>query len=356
MDTTIKSASLFFCDGGSDKEYGLQLMQNTSGTYYVTCQWGRRGSTLQSGMKCTGQPLDKATKVYDKLYAEKIGKGYKEGAVSGTSYTPAPVASVDTGERFIPQLLNPIEEDMLEQYLRDDDYGMQEKKDGNHVTLVSRSSVGLSSLYNKKGKQIGCPAVWGQDQGSASVLDGEAIGDTFHVFDLLEIEGQDLRGKTYAERWHKLSLMTFGASIKIVPLAIGYAAKKKMYDQMVAGKKEGVVFKRLASLYTPGRPSSLGDMLKLKFYSTASVRVSGGRTGKHSVSLEILEGTKWIPIGNVTIAPSVDLPAVGTIAEIRYLYAYRGGSLYQPTYLGPRDDVDDDECVIKQLKYKAEED
>lgn len=355
MDTVIKSASLFFCEGGSDKEYGLQLMQNSSGTYYVICQWGRRGSTLQSGMKCTGQPLDKATKVYDKLYDEKVGKGYKEGA-AGTSYTPAPVvaAVVDTGERFVPQLLNPIEDEELERYLRDDSYGMQEKKDGHHVTLVSRSSVGLSSLYNKKGKQIGCPAIWGQDSGSC-VLDGEAIGDALHVFDLLEIGGQDFRGKTYVERWHKLSQMTFGASIKIVPLAIGYDAKKKMYDQMVAGKKEGVVFKRLASLYTPGRPASGGDMLKFKFVSTCSVRVKKGRVDKRSIGMEILNGDKWEFIGNCTIPPNKEVPVSG-VAEIRYLYAYKGGSLYQPFYIGLRDDVDEDECLISQIKYKAEED
>jgi bifunctional non-homologous end joining protein LigD len=306
-------------------------------------------------MKCTGQPLDKATKVYDKLYDEKVGKGYKEGAISGGVYTPAPVAVISSsGERFVPQLLNPIEESELDKYLHDDSYGMQEKKDGKHVIGCYRDA--LLTVYNKKGRPVGYPAGYRDALSVPCVIDGETIGDVLHVFDLLEVLGVDYRGRGYGDRYAKLSTMEFGSSIRIVPLAIGYTAKKKLYDQMVINKKEGVVFKRLSSLYTPGRPSSLGDMLKLKFYATCSVRVSGGRTGKHSVSLEILDGGAWVGVGNVTIAPSIPLPSVNKVVEVRYLYAYPGGSLYQPTYIGPRDDVDDEECVISQLKYKSSED
>ena len=44
-----------------------------------------------------------------------------------------------------------------------------------------------------------------------------------------------------------------------------------------------------------------------------------------------------------------------SIVEIRYLYAYPNGSLYQPTLLGVRDDIGIEDCSVKQLKYKAEE-
>jgi len=43
------------------------------------------------------------------------------------------------------------------------------------------------------------------------------------------------------------------------------------------------------------------------------------------------------------------------VVEIRYLYAYRDSlALYQPVYLGPRDDVEVGECVVSQLKFKAD--
>ena len=57
---------------------------------------------------------------------------------------------------------------------------------------------------------------------------------------------------------------------------------------------------------------------------------------------------------NVTIAPNKAIPAAGALVEIRYLYAYKGGSLYQATYLNERDDIEAGDCVLGQLKYKAE--
>jgi bifunctional non-homologous end joining protein LigD len=60
-------------------------------------------------------------------------------------------------------------------------------------------------------------------------------------------------------------------------------------------------------------------------------------------------------VGNVTIPPNKDVPAVGSVIEVRYLYAYEGGSLYQPTYKGVRDDVDTEECRMNQLIYKKEQ-
>ena len=185
------------------------------------------------------------------------------------------------------------------------------------------------------------------------VSDGEAIGDNFHVFDLLENGTEDLRDKCYLERYLTLKSLSFCQSIKVVPLAVKYDAKKALYDELKANNKEGVVFKNLDAPYKSGRPSSGGDMIKFKFYETASVRVCQGRTGKHSVGMEILENKKWIPVGNVTIGTNTPLPPIGSIIEVRYLYAYKGGSLYQPSYLGIRDDIDDNECVISQLKYKA---
>jgi bifunctional non-homologous end joining protein LigD len=63
-----------------------------------------------------------------------------------------------------------------------------------------------------------------------------------------------------------------------------------------------------------------------------------------------------VTIGNVTIPPNRAIPAVGAVVEIRYLYAYQGGALYQPVYLGERDDVPAADCTVEKqpLKYKAE--
>ena len=42
--------------------------------------------------------------------------------------------------------------------------------------------------------------------------------------------------------------------------------------------------------------------------------------------------------------------------EVRYLYAMPGsGSLFQPVYLGARDDITAAECTRDQLKFRKEE-
>ncbi len=44
-----------------------------------------------------------------------------------------------------------------------------------------------------------------------------------------------------------------------------------------------------------------------------------------------------------------EIPAVKAIIEVRYLYAYKGGNLYQPTYIGVRDDIGLKDCIISQI-------
>ena len=57
--------------------------------------------------------------------------------------------------------------------------------------------------------------------------------------------------------------------------------------------------------------------------------------------------------GNVTIPANHIIPVVGKVVEVRYLYAIpQSNALYQPFYLGPRSDIDVEECLLTQLKYK----
>jgi bifunctional non-homologous end joining protein LigD len=59
--------------------------------------------------------------------------------------------------------------------------------------------------------------------------------------------------------------------------------------------------------------------------------------------------------GNVTIPANHEIPKTGQVVECRYLYAHKeSGSIFQPVYLGVRDDIPGEECTTAQLKYKAE--
>jgi len=358
---TITKVNLFFKEGSSDKEYGLQLVEATGG-YLVNFQYGRRGSTLTPGTK-TPTPVDLATaqKIYDKKLKEQLSKGYKPGDDTGTYIS---VAGIPEAKDiiFLPQLLNDIEESDIEKYLRDDKWGGQEKKDGHHQAFHKKS--GKIIVSNKKGTAIGFPEALKKaiktDQDLT--VDAESIGEVFHAFDLIEGMGQDLRNLSYEDRYTTLKgMFKMGIfdnkNIVLVPLAIGYAEKKAMYDKLKAEKREGMVFKRLDAKHTSGRPASGGNMLKCKFYAELSARVAAGREGKRSFGLELLdEKGVWIKMGNCTVPPDKNIPAVSQIVEIRYLYANVGGSLYQPFFKELRDDVDESECLMKQVKYKPVED
>jgi predicted DNA-binding WGR domain protein len=284
-----------------------------------------------------------------------------------------PVLNTGFQTQNFPQLLNMIDDEAeVERLLDDDDWGMQEKMDGTHK-MVQWGRGGNGSPYehglwvtNKKGKVItpsptfveGLQYVLNPYSGEKShmLLDGEQIGDKFYVFDILEYANADFRSFPYAVRYLRLEEEfkpdhDHRVNIIRVPLYTG-EEKRAMYDRFKAEGKEGVVFKKLNATFTAGK--SHRDMVKHKFYATCSCRVSNRATGKQSVGLELLDANgTWVDVGNVTTIGHATPNPHSTI-EVRYLYFFRGGCLFQPTYIGPRDDVDQEECLMTQLKYKTE--
>ncbi|HEV2693355.1 MAG TPA: hypothetical protein VG347_10715 [Verrucomicrobiae bacterium] len=94
--------------------------------------------------------------------------------------------------------------------------------------------------------------------------------------------------------------------------------------------------------------------MKFKFVATLSAVVAK-INAQRSVEVSLFRGRSLVSCGNVTIPPNHQIPQVGAVVDVRYLYAYQDSlALYQPVYLGPRDDVDPGECLVSQLKYKAE--
>jgi hypothetical protein len=139
------------------------------------------------------------------------------------------------------------------------------------------------------------------------------------------------------------------------PVDRSTAQKRNMLDRLRKNGKEGAVFKNSTAPYTPGRPASGGSQLKLKFTATASCIVAERNGRKRRVALELIESSGRIGVGNVTIPPNHAIPGKGNVVEVRYLYAHPGGSLYQPVYLGLRDDIAISDCIIGQLKFKTGE-
>jgi bifunctional non-homologous end joining protein LigD len=129
--------------------------------------------------------------------------------------------------------------------------------------------------------------------------------------------------------------------------------KIDIFEELRATNCEGVVFKDMDAPYSPGRPNSGGPQLKCKFVESASFVVTR-INAQRSVMLGLYDGNTLIPAGNVTIPPNHAIPAKDVV-EVRYLYAFKeSGSIYQPVYLGKRNDIPASECVVEQLKYKSD--
>ena len=190
------------------------------------------------------------------------------------------------------------------------------------------------------------------------IPDGESIGDDYHAFDLLEHNGENLRPLPYRIRLVRLVNLLLSTAnhphVKLVETAFTTAQKTALWQRIRRENREGIVFKRLDAPFAPGKPNSGGPQLKFKFVATASVVVAKINV-QRSVEVSLFQGRSLVSCGNVTIPANHEIPKVGAVVEVRYLYAYRESlALYQPVYLGPRDDVDPGECLVSQLKFKAE--
>jgi bifunctional non-homologous end joining protein LigD len=104
-------------------------------------------------------------------------------------------------------------------------------------------------------------------------------------------------------------------------------------------------------VYKAGRPNSGGTQIKFKFKGSATVRCKS-LNEKHSFVMEMLSKGDWIEVGNCTYFESKYIPTPGCYCEIAYLYAFPEGSLFQPTLKELRTDVNEDDCLVSQLKYK----
>ena len=350
----MESTTLYFRQGPSDKVYQACILPKDQG-FMVHFAYGRRGTTLTTGCK-TQVPVDYqvAKTIYNKLLREKTAKGYTPGTDAGT-ITPPDSTGQHSGIHC--QLLNPINEQQLNQLLFNHDYWMQEKIDGRRL-LLRKDGDEITGI-NRLGFPTAVPETIIRDAAKYPrnfLLDGEAVGDTFHAFDLLTIGPEDMRTKCFSVRYLRMRDMLnafYHQHIREVK-CLSTPGMAGWFHQFKRDGKEGVVFKHKDAPYTPGRPNSGGSQLKYKFYETASFIVTKVND-QRSVSLILFEGDKIRPAGNVTIPPNHDVPASGTVLECRYLYAFKeSGSIYQPVYLGARTDIRAEECTTAQLKYKAE--
>ena len=212
---------------------------------------------------------------------------------------------------------------------------------------------------NKLGFQRGVPrpVAIALDRDRGATLDGELIGDTLHVFDILAFEGSDVRHRTCR---HRVALMEAVVNdinhrnLRIVPTYRTIEEKRAAFAAIRARGGEGVVFKQINSPYVAGKNPSTG-IVKHKFVSSATVLVCSLSASKRSVQVGAYDATsQLVTMCSVTIPPNAAMPRPGDLAEVLYLYAFPAShALAQPVWKGLRTDQTLGACVLSQLTYKS---
>ena len=252
----------------------------------------------------------------------------------------------------------------LEPYLLNDRYVLEEKFNGTRKEVMKDGDV--LSITNKRGQATGkgmLPATQAEflKVSFDFTLDteDEPVGGGCVLLDILTLRGKPLDRLSHAER-RKVLEAFYKASRSTAKLS-GWP--RKPLDRKPSGHSSNgwrLKTPRVSSskimMFVTSAEAGRAYQFKYKFQATASVIVDEVLVGgKRSIGMVLLDGGKRVSVGKCAIPVNKEIPAKGSIAEIRYLFAEGGSNkLNQPFYLGPRDDIDPKECKLSQLKYKPQ--
>lgn len=229
------------------------------------------------------------------------------------------------------QLLTPIENP--QRYLEDDRWLAQPKYDGQRmrVHLGGYKTTRAYSRTERETRDLLPP-----QPVRPAIVDAEVVDGTVIAFDLLEWGFTNFRTLPYQERLESLPAAVAGTPVKVTITARSTEEKAKLYLALTELKAEGIVFKAASARWYRGRRD---EAVKYKFVSTITGYVLRHNT-KRSVAVGLAGPSGLVDVGNVTIPPSRDVPPLGALIEVRYLYAVPGSmKLVQPVFLKVRDDV-----------------
>lgn len=358
MGKVIDRLDLECKSGSKDAVYHLQL-EEVDGGFVVNYQNGRRGGTLAAGTK-TKSPvsMEAARKVFDKIAKEKLTAQppYVRSSGAGESFQAVSAEMAERATGLVPQLLNDVPEGQLDAILASDEWVGQMKIDGER-RMVRATGTGVIGS-NRRGLQVPLPAsIEDGLKGLVCELDGEILGSRLFVFDVLSVACTDVRGWGYSARMKVLESMAdrFGDAVTVLPLAVGEYQKRCLLERTRELGQEGVTFKRADAPYEPGRPNAGGPQLRLKHWKDCTVIVVGANGDRRSVRMGLLnDAGELVEVGSLTVPANREIPEDGKLVDVKYLYAFEGGDLFQPTFKGVRSDLKREDALLSRLSFKAE--
>jgi bifunctional non-homologous end joining protein LigD len=366
-NTCIQQVVLECVSGGSDKLYVIQIQQDGA-TFNTVGYYGRRGSALSQTNKYSGPSKVAAEAAFSKLQSEKTkpGKDYTEmafspgdsipglpstapifgGASVAAAATAAPSATAAIGH--LPMLASVIEtEAELETFLTDSDTAMQRKYDGERclvslrrgaIVATNRKGIvrGLSAGAEAELRKLLAKPDFGDDR--ETVLDGEIMGDEYIAYDVLFLRDNDVRELPFYERYCSLEMLLENNLGLLAETAWTEDDKRALLSKAMTNGWEGLMGRIASMTYKAGRGKAIW---KWKLWASATCRVLTANA-KRSIGIALLgDDGSDVNVGNVSVPVNQDIPELYGLVEVRYLYAHDGGSLFQPTLIGPRDDKDE---------------
>ena len=372
MAKAVRSIQLFFQEGGSDKVYNASIVKDGD-AYTVTCEWGRRGSSLQTGSKAVRVPLAAAQRKFDSLVREKTAKGYQEVTADVQPAAVAPPEGEGSGSKVTgrrarvgikAQLAEAIDDDAtFAKLLASADIVAQQKIDGERVLVHVGDELLVTNREGQR-KAVDLALFDGLSYlPRGTIVDGELLGGAYWLFDVLAFAGDDVKQRGYLERHAILDgeiEPALGGDIRILPVAVDGKAKQKLHAQLHAANAEGLILKHRDAPYAPGARNA--TMRKYKFVKSADVVIL--ENAGNAYLMAVYDGKQLFEVGKVfagtTNATRKALDAAlargeRPVCEVKYLYATAEHQLFQPVFVSTRSDKRAQDCVRAQLVTTSRE-
>lgn len=201
---------------------------------------------------------------------------------------------------------------------------------------------------------------WGTAQSvMGSNVDKAKIGShavTYSVFDVMAIDGTDIRFLPQSSRRHLLEV-AFTASFEACILTLQMEATEEAFEAIVAAGFEGAMVKRTDAPYSSGRGR---NWLKLKHTATEDVIVTGFQDGNGKYNGEIgavifsqIVGDKVVEMGKCSGMDDAMRTAIsqnreawlGRVIEVKHYGVMPTGGWRHPVWMRTRDDKIAIECI-----------
>lgn len=222
-----------------------------------------------------------------------------------------------------------------------DAWVMELKMDGQRTILKD------GQTFNRHG-DLNMVAVPKLDMLAGTILDGEVVGGSFYVFDIMSFGELSTVRLPWTKRRTMLEQLADFMPLNLSTVVDSNRGEFVKLYRTQGG--EGVVFKRRASLYESGRSRS---WLKYKYQSTLDAVILGFDYRGLAQSMELGlydDDGRMVPVGGckVTLEERENL-VVGDVVEVRYRPVANAQRLIEPVLLRKRVDKLSDECTITQL-------